>query len=72
MTFIEKVEKALEIGLVKNTFDNYELFSSDVRRELVAEDIGNVISTSKKILSLVNDDISLYDYEVSELINMVN
>jgi hypothetical protein len=48
MTFIEKVEKALEIGLVKNTFDNYELFSSDVRRELVAEDIGNVISTSKK------------------------
>ena len=72
MTFIEKVEKALEIGLVKNTFDNYELFSSDVRRELVAEDIGNVISTSKKIISLVNDDISLYDYEVSELINMVN
>jgi hypothetical protein len=72
MTFVEKVEKALEIGLIKNTFDNYELLSSEVKSQFVVEDIDNVILTSKKIINLINNDKTLFNKEISDLIEIIN
>ena len=72
MTFIENIEKAIEIGLVKNRFNKFELLISDIENNLVVENIDEVISISKKIVELINENDSYSNKEISELINLIN
>jgi len=72
MTFTEKIEKALRIGLVKNTFDVYEIHSSEIKETMKLENIDLIIETTKSIVSLINNDNTLLEKEISELIDMVN
>jgi len=75
-TFIEKVEKTLETCM---SFDGEKhiLFENDMDYMFDWNDLSTVKDTSKKIVSLLNENLDtneykrLFDLEVSELIKLV-
>ena len=71
MTLIEKVENILQVGLVKNTFSHYELFIPEIREEFDYDDIDDIINIGKSIVILINNDNTLIELEVSEIMKMI-
>ena len=77
MTFTEKVEHLLKIGLTPNdNDDNYHLFDELVKSSFENDkDKEDIINTTYKIVELINNSTDnrneLFNSEISDLIKLV-
>ena len=67
-TYIEKIEKIIDwCANLSDDKKSIQLWESSLERN----DIDDIVIV-KKIINLINSDLSLIEYEVSDLIDMVN